>query len=200
MKNNKKLLGMLLALIIFIQLAVPTGAVLYAKRTGHNLAAAPTYKFRISNLYYGNNGEGWVDFMINDINRYGKKYAVVNTDDNGFARLDFTSDKPNGSNYIKNEGHSLNFYVDLYKEGSCLNDIPVFERIDSVSFTSDSGQLSVDPDGYMVVGTDEMYLEAKVYNGSILPQRIIVDGGNLYDVLSFYSNNFDAIYDKYLNG
>lgn len=203
MKNNKKLLEILLAVVIVLQLCVPAAAAIYNNAYRKNLENAPTYKFRIYNLtyltYHGDN-TGSCDFLIKDLGCFGKRYCVVATDEEGFAKFNFVSKKPESGDYIEGDEFSFNFALDLYGEGSFLNELPGFENLSVVNFTDISGQLSIDIDGYITVGADEQYLEAKIYKGRIIPQRIFVDGTDMLEVMSFYNDNFDSLYDKYMNG
>lgn len=201
--KNKKIKGVLLFVTISLQLFVIVGLLFYTNVIEkRGLENAPVYKIKIHDLSYDNYGVPYIDFVFDELGGYEGEYAKLSTDDNEIAKFEFMNDKPQSGDYIKSEPGAWYFRVDLYKYNSFLNEIQTFDNLESVLFTSESGQFSINEGvegGCIAVGTDELILEAKIYKGSVIAQNITVDGENIYDVLSFYNDNFDELYQKQIS-
>lgn len=199
MKKNKKLLLILLALVIAVQLITPIGALIVKKTKSAAIDRnGEIFKIKIRNLSYYNYGydDATIDFSFEEAGyALGTKYAVVSTGADGFAEFTLTQRRPKDStSYIKGADGYWFFTLgeDAYKMKS-------FDKLEAVNFIDEDSRFSVSPGWYIDTGVKSTYIEAKIYNGEMKIIAVYVDGVNLETVLSEYNENIDAIYNDMMS-
>lgn len=189
---NKKLLSVFLALAIIVQLAFPVGALVSAKVFENNFEKyGRVYKIKLSSLNYdcnalAINGEevGTVyyeleaDLSDDDFSAY---YAQVTVSDDGYAKLEFSNNKPTGNNYLKNQYWKFTFLEENLQ-------IKRFGKINGVSFVK--AETGYEYYVYEAIRkkVNDLYVEAKIYKGKGVALDFYVDGEKLEDVLSDLNN------------
>ena len=195
--NKKKLLAAVLIIVVIIQLAFPIGALIKNKTFTQRFEKyGEVYKIRLSGVSYFNNGGEYSYFFysfkeIGDT--FGKRYAVVTRDSEGFAHFELQGKNPSGNNYIKTEEAHLYFSFP-----STIDTDLVTQKLMTVNFIDNDTRFSIDAGGYIDMGAENMYLEAKIYDGSAKVLGIYIDGVDAKSVISDLDKNFDTLVSERL--
>ena len=165
---RKKLPLILLCVLIFIQICVPVGMIIY-NRIDSTLPETKGEKFRfhVENIFYI---DGHVYFNTKEYQHSSAKtiYAEVNVDDDGYADLYLEKKRPDGDFYVKSRyKDSFSFPIPYV----ITKDYPfIGERNFSKNYW----------DTYTPTGVDsyytEAYLEAYVYKGRVGNAVLYIDG------------------------
>lgn len=166
---RKKLPFILLSVLIFIQICVPVGMIVY-NRIDSTLAETKgeKFRFRVENIIYDNGG--YVHFNTKEYNHTSDItiYAEVKVDDNGYADLYLTKKRPDSDYYVKSQ-YKDGFYFPV--PFVITKDYPFIGHRDFYKNHSDT---------YTPTGVDnyynEAYIEAYVYKGRVGKLVLYIDG------------------------
>ncbi len=173
---RKKLPYIFLAIIIFIQISVPVGMIIYQK-IDSNLAETKGEKFRfyIDRLSYSHEGKLFFDVERKSPWMWEHTYAEIEVDEYGYAKLPLTDKKPNGNNYIKSS------YPNEFEFPINEVDTDFYEYLYSMDLHKDYSEYDYNtPFGYY----KEAYLEAYVYKGRVGSPKVYIDGIDANEYLS----------------
>lgn len=199
MKKSKKIVFILLAVTIVIQLAFPIGSIIKKNNLRLGLEKkGEVFKIEIMPLSYENyfeDGEARIDFDFKGREyQLGKKYAVFSAGEDGFGKFEMAANRPKDTNsYVKGADGYWYFQLD---ESEFKGE--KYENLRRVNFITDDSRFSIDPDGYIDVGIEKAYVEAKIYKGALKVLGYYVDGKPLESVLEYYNDNFDSLYNVYI--
>ena len=161
---RKKLPYIFLAIVIFIQICVPVGMIVYQK-IDSNLARAKGEKFMfvIDRLSYSHDGKLHFDINRRSEWKWEDAFAEIEVAEDGFANLILTDDKPKSKYYIKSSSpYTFEFPIDEI-------DTDAYENIYSMELNK---YYDYNEFGYY----NEAYLEAYVYKGRVDAVKIYIDG------------------------
>ena len=177
---RKKLPYILLTIVLFIQICVPVGMIVYQK-IDSNLAEAKGEKFRfaLSHLSYSNQGK--LSFVVDTKSerKMERLYAEIEVSDDGFVKLNLTDNKPENNHYIKSASE--------YKFKFPINEIDTgyYDNVYSMIFYNTNSDYDYNPTiGYC----KEAYLEAYVYKGRVDGAKIYIDGLAAEEYLSILND------------
>lgn len=148
---RKKILTIVLALTIVLQILTPVGMIAYGNKAKEELLSKGIdYKVRVSGVKIS---DGYVTFWSDDICCYSyKKYIIIGTSDDGYAEvIDFSDSKPDCDNYIRSSEQNQEL-LSRYKVDEKTN-IPNY-----------------------YIATAEAYATIKVYKGDVVVTGVFVDG------------------------
>lgn len=184
---SKKILSISLMVVILIQLIFPVYAIVNATQAQNS---GEVYKFKVLSIHYDNSV---IDCNIDLIGMYEdfdfdedygpNKYVIVTKDENGFANITTSKEKPKTSNYITRKAYDFNYNI-------CNNHSYKFNNINYAFLLNSKNKNAssiVTKDGteHNVQITD-LYLEAKIYNGKLLVLEYYVNGITLESFLDDY--------------
>lgn len=155
---RKKILTIVLALTIVLQILTPVGMIAYGNKAKEELLSKGIdYKVRVSGV---NISDGYVTFWSDDICCYSyKKYIIIGTSDDGYAEvIDFSDSKPDCDNYIRFSEQNREL-LSRYKVDEKTN-IPNY-----------------------YIATAEAYATIKVYKGDAVVTGVFVDGVPVEDYI-----------------
>ena len=182
---RKKLPLILLCVLIFIQICIPVGMIIYNK-IDSTLPETKGEKFRfhVENIFYI---DGHVHFNIKEYQHSSAKtiYAEVKVDDDGYADLYLAKKRPDGNYYVKSQyKDSFSFPVSYVK----TNDYPfIGDRDFYKNYWDDYTPTGVD--GYYT----EAYLEAYVYKGRVGKPVLYIDGLEAEEYFSNLNAKIEAL-------
>lgn len=182
---RKKLPFVILAIIIFIQICVPVGLITCYK-IDSNLAEAKGEKFRfyIDNLsYHPGPNNGILFFAVEERTpwEWGRIYANIEVDEEGYVILNYSEKKPKGDYYIKSSEHK-DFYFPIT---SVITD--TYDHLYDMTFTKSYSDYYI-PFGYY----KEAYLEAYVYKGRVGAPKVYIDGMEADEYLSLLDQDIQS--------
>lgn len=193
---NKKPLTFILIVVMLIQLFFPVAGIVYKNVIEPKaIENAPTYKMKLTRIdcVCKYDCMVYLNYADDSSTQFGKnRYATLTVDSDGFAQYELSLTKPKTGDYAKTLGYAYLCFPDVNIT------LPQYEKLTEVVFTENEIMFSIDPDGYITAGADEMYLEAKIYRGRVIPLNVYVDEVNILDALSYYEENFDFVVDVYL--
>lgn len=146
---RKKILTIVLALTIVLQILTPVGMIAYGNKAKEELLSKGIdYKVRVSGV---NISDGYVTFWADDICCYSyKKFIIIGISDDGYAEMiDLTDSKPDCDNYIRSSEQNQKL-LSRYKIDE-KKDIPY-------------------------IASKEAYATIKVYKGDVAVTGVFVDG------------------------
>lgn len=173
---RKKLPFIILAIIIFVQICVPVGLIIYHK-IDSTLAETKGEKFRFHIDYLSYSIEGKLFFDVDTKTQWMWEhiYADIEIDEEGYAIFNLSKEKPDSNYYIKSS-QPKEFYFPV-------TDIKTdtYDHLYSMTFNKDYS----DYDYYTPLGYyKEAYLEAYVYKGRVGAPKIYIDGMEAEEFLS----------------
>ena len=183
---RKKLPIILLCVLIFIQICVPAGMIVY-NTIDTNIAQAKgeKFRFRVDNISCWR--DGYIHFSVSSITwNPGKAiYADIEVDADGYAHLNLTETKPLHNNYVKSSAKdSFYFPVDYVRTKE-------YPNIDYMLFYQNYS------DTYTPTGIDhyynEAYLEAYVYKGRVGNLILYIDGLEAEEYFSNLNAKIEAL-------